>query len=169
MIAEQWRTARKGFLITFGVVLFAYAILYLSAHLIAAQTSDSNFRSEYAEIIRDSAINQTVLMAIYHSFYWLVSAVIGRCNLLRVKSANYLLAASVICDITLSYGIFFGNINTMCDFILPGRQAFSIYSINQCPSSGIAANWLANAIGIFLVASLICRIWISRRQVRLNK
>jgi hypothetical protein len=168
MSSMPLRSAAKGFLITFAAFVLIPATIYLSANLVAANIGDVAFRSEYASMLRDPMLPQAIWTGIWLAAYWSLAAIAGKGNILRIKSANYLLFAAWICYALLNFGVIFFNINTYCDVFPMSHSTFSISRIDECPSSQIASSWLDTSAFALFGFSIISRILVSRHKANIT-
>lgn len=172
----RWQSALMGFLTCALLIVLMWLGLHLAAPAAAephvaglmrmAEQTEAQERAWLIGMMRRVAWDGSTLLLGCAALYWLLCGLLGKGRIMAIAPANVLLSFAAACMLGPWLNAYFGWADTSCDVIPQPHQGFQLSRIHECPSSAIFYEGLFFGYVLLLVASLIARIWLSRRRVR---
>ncbi|MXO60799.1 hypothetical protein GRI89_14750 [Altererythrobacter salegens] len=175
------KAATLGFGITVApLAIVATAHLTFMPQIVAAMEGlDSNDRALAVSFLRRDWFAQHGIVAILFAIYWVITAALGKEQILRAKAANSILAFCVAAYLTITLYFIFVQWPDGLTFVCPllgisdaDAPPFGFDVPSSCDAFVYAANQmiLLGLVGLIapLIISLVVRIVSSRRAYQLK-
>lgn len=180
-LINRLKAATLGFGITvapLAIVAIAH-LTFMPQIVVAIEGLGSSERAPAVASLRSDWFAMHSIVAIIFAIYWMITAVLGREQLLRSRAANRILAFCVVVYLTITLYFIFVQWPDGLRVICPlfgisdtDAPAFAFDALSSCDAFAYAANQMIvlGLLGLIvpLVISLIVRIVSSRRQDQLE-